>query len=67
MNGQLDCFSTSISGLGNVSPSVLHAIMEHMKVSDRQTIQNLQHNVEHRSIVELLMILEDAQCPNYML
>ena len=38
-----------------------------MKASDRQSILNLQHDVEHRNIVELLKILEDAQCPDYML
>ncbi|KAI2513145.1 hypothetical protein MHU86_1183 [Fragilaria crotonensis] len=27
----------------------------------------LQHDVEHRSIVNLLKILEDSQCPDYML
>jgi hypothetical protein len=41
--------------------------MEHMKASDHQSILNLQHDVEHRNIVELLKILEDDQCPNYML
>jgi hypothetical protein len=63
MFGRLDGFSTSISGLEIVVPSVLHGIMQ----SDRQTIQNLQHDVEDRSIIQLLNILEDAQCPNYML
>ena len=67
MYGQLDGFASSISGLENVSPSVLHGIMERMKASDRQSILNLQHDVEHRNIVELLKILEDAQCPDYML
>ena len=67
MYGQLDDFASSISGLENDSPSVLHGIMECMKASDRQIILNLQHDVEHRNIVELLKILEDAQCPNYML
>ena len=38
-----------------------------MKANDRQSILNLQHDVEHRNIVELLKILEDAQCPDYML
>ncbi|KAI2491050.1 hypothetical protein MHU86_23530 [Fragilaria crotonensis] len=67
MYGHLDGFASSISGLENVSPSVLHGIMERMKASDRQSILNLQHDVEHRNIVELLKILEDAQCPDYML
>jgi hypothetical protein len=67
MNGQLDGLASSISGLENVSPSVLHGIMERKKASNRQSILNLQHDVEHRNIVELLKILEDAQCPDHML
>ncbi len=66
MYGHLDGFASSISGLENVSPSVLHGIMERMKASDCQSILNLQHDVEHRNIDELLKILEDAQCPDYM-
>jgi hypothetical protein len=67
MCGQFDGFASSISGLENFSPSVLHGIMERMKANDRQSILNLQHDVEHRNIVELLQILDDAQCPNFML
>ena len=47
MYSQLDGFASSIYGLENVSPSVLHGIMEHMKASDCQNILNLQHDVEH--------------------
>ena len=35
--------------------------------SERHSILVLQHDVEHRNIVNLLKLLEDAQCPNYML
>jgi hypothetical protein len=55
MYGHLDGFALSIFVLKNVSPSVLHGIMECMKASDPQSILNLQHDVEHRNtIVELL-------------
>ncbi len=67
MYSQLDGFASSICGLENVSPSVYHGIMERIKASDRHSIPNLQHDVQHRNFVELLKILEDAQCPNYML
>ena len=66
-HGQLDGFASTIWGLENVSPSVLHGIMERMKATDRQSILNLQHDAKHRNIVELLKILDDAQCPDYML
>jgi hypothetical protein len=51
----------------NVSPSAFEAFMERMKARDHQTMKILQHDVEHRSIVNLLKILEDSQCPDYML
>jgi hypothetical protein len=35
MYGQLDGIASSISGLENVSPSVLHKIMKRTKASDR--------------------------------
>ena len=41
--------------------------MERMKARDHQTMKIFQHDVEHRSIVNLLKILEDSQCPDYML
>jgi hypothetical protein len=66
MYGHLDGFATS-SGVENVSPSVLHGITERLKASNRQSIQNLQHSVEHKSVVELLKILEDGQCPGVAL
>jgi hypothetical protein len=65
----LDGFCTCISGIEYASPaSVLHpGIMERMQASDRQSIMNLQYDVEHKRVVELLGILEDGQCLNYML
>ena len=47
----------------NVSQSGFEAFMERMKARDHQTMKILQHDVEHRSIVNLLKILEDSQCP----
>jgi hypothetical protein len=67
MYSQLDGFASSIYGLENVSPSVLHGIMVHRKASDRQSILNLRHDDVHRHFTELRKILEDAHCPNYML
>jgi hypothetical protein len=51
MYGQLDGFASSNTALENDSPSVLHGIMEHMKASDCQNILNLQHDVEHRKLL----------------
>jgi hypothetical protein len=34
---------------------------------DHYTIKILRHDVEHCSIINLLKILEDSQCPDYML
>ena len=67
MHSQLDGFASSVSGLENISPSVVHGIMKGMKATHSQSILNLQHDVEHRNIVELLQILEDALCPKNML
>ena len=59
----LDGFSTCISGIEHVSPSVFHGIMERMKTSNpRQSIMNLQHDVEHKSVVELLKINAPTTC-----
>ena len=41
--------------------------MERIRANERHAVMVLQHDVEHRCIVELLKILEDAQCPDYML
>ena len=38
-----------------------------MKSRDHQTIKILRHDVEHRSVINLLKILEDSECPEYML
>jgi hypothetical protein len=41
--------------------------MERIKARDRTTLAAMQQDVEHRCIVDILKILEDAQCPAYML
>jgi hypothetical protein len=46
---------------------VLNALMECIQGSERHSILILQHDVEHWHIVNLLKLLEDAQCPDYML
>ena len=50
-----------------ISCPVFHALMERIQASERHSILVLQHDVEHRNIVNLLKLLEDAQCPDYML
>ena len=46
---------------------VFHAMMERIQARKRMAIKVLHHNIEHRNIVNLLKLLEDAQCPDYML
>jgi hypothetical protein len=41
--------------------------MRRMKSMDYYTIKILRHDVEYCSIINLLKILEDSQCPDYML
>jgi hypothetical protein len=48
------------------SPAIT-AIMERIKARDRASLSALQQDVEHRCIVDVLKILEDGQCPDYML
>jgi hypothetical protein len=50
-----------------ISCPVFHAMMECIQANQRHAITVLRHDVEHRNIVNLLKILEDAQCPDYML
>jgi len=50
-----------------VYSSGIHARMERIKCQERHAIMILQHDLEHRVIVDLLKVLEDAQCPDYML
>ena len=50
-----------------VSCPVFHAMMERIGATERHAIMVLHHDVEHRNIVNLLKLLEDAQCPDYML
>jgi hypothetical protein len=49
------------------SSRAITKIMERVKARDRAAIKAMQHDVEHRCIVNLLKCLEDAQCPDYML
>ncbi|KAI2501411.1 hypothetical protein MHU86_13078 [Fragilaria crotonensis] len=65
---QLPITTTLFPGIDNTaSPAVVHALMERIRANERHAVMVLQHDVEHRCIVELLKILEDAQCPDYML
>ena len=48
------------------SPAIT-ATMERIKARDRASLFAMQQDVEHRCIVDILKILEDAQCPDYML
>jgi hypothetical protein len=59
----------STRGISDVAIScpVFHAMMERLQAGDRHAIMVLHHDVEHRNIVNLLKLLEDAQCPDYML
>ena len=50
-----------------ISCPVFHARMERIQASQRHAIMVLHHDVEHRNIVNLLKLFEDAQCPDYML
>jgi hypothetical protein len=60
---------TAVGMLDDVAVScpVFHAMMERNLASERHAIMVLHHDVEHRNIVNLLKLLEDAQCPDYML
>jgi Plavaka transposase len=59
--GRTDVFSDS------VCPPGLHGVMERIKARNRDALMLLQGDREHTCIVELLKLLEDAQCPDYML
>jgi hypothetical protein len=50
-----------------ISCPVFHAMMERIEATERHALMVLHHDVEHRNIVNLLKLLEDAQCPDYML
>jgi hypothetical protein len=57
------------AGKDNVAVScpVFHAMMERIQANQRHAIMVLHHDVEHRNIVNLLKIFEDAPCPDNML
>ena len=44
-----------------VSCPVFHAMMERIQATERHAIMVLHHDVEHRNVVNLLKLLEDAQ------
>jgi hypothetical protein len=50
-----------------ISCPVFHAMMERIQSSERHAVMVLRHDIEHRNVVNLLKIFEDAQCPDYML
>jgi hypothetical protein len=41
--------------------------MERIKAQNRDALVLLQCDCEHTCIVEMLKLLKDAQCPDYML
>ena len=49
------------------SQAVFNAAMECARAKQNETIQLLQHDVEHKCIVELMSLLESLQCPDYAL
>ena len=59
--------SNGRTGNQNKSLCAFEGLMEQMKSRDHYTIKILRHNIEHYSIINLLKILEDSQCPDYML
>ena len=48
------------------SPAIT-AIMERVKARDRASLKSFRLDVEHRCVASLLKLLEDRQCPDYML
>jgi hypothetical protein len=63
-----DRLSAAAAGIDeSFSSPAITAIMEAIKERDRASLIAFQHDVEHRCIVNLLKLLEDAQCPDYML
>ena len=59
---QLPITTMLFSGIDNTaSPAVVNALMECIRANERHAVMVLQHDVEH------LKILEDGQCPDYML
>lgn len=47
--------------------AVFNATMEYARAQQNATIQTLQHDVEHKCMVELMSLLESLQCPDYAL
>lgn len=45
----------------------LNATMECKHAKQKQTLQVMKHDIEHKCIVELLALLESFQCPDYSL
>ena len=62
----VELYDNSTEGIDDVAIScpVFHAMMERIQANQRHAIMVLRHDVEHRNIVNLLKILEDAQCPD---
>jgi len=63
---QLFASSAPLSDESFSSPAIT-SILERIKPRDRTALAAMQQDDEHRCIVEILRILEDAQCPDYML
>ncbi len=47
--------------------AVFNATMECARAKQNKTLHILQHDVEHKCIVELVSLLESLQCPDYAL
>jgi hypothetical protein len=74
----MDCWLLRVNLLSNYLPAAgidesfsslaITVIMEEgRKGRDLAPLVAFQHDVEHQWIVNLLKLLEDAQCPDYML
>jgi hypothetical protein len=73
-----DCTSSKISDhvinfaegdhpMENANQGVINAFMERKKDEERDLVTMLQHDIEHRSVVDLLFLLEHLQAPDYAL
>ena len=73
-----DCSSSKISDhvvnlaevdhpMENANQGVINAFMERKKDEERDLVTMLQHDIEHRSVVDLLFLLEHLQAPEYAL
>jgi hypothetical protein len=50
-----------------LSQHVFNAMMERRSAEVQQSIQHLAYDIDHRNVVNLMMILEHSKCPDYLL